>query len=88
MSVVFISKDKKNYDEWLLETVEVLRKNKIKSIAIVALLKDNTAITGYYNMGINEKVITKNEINFDIIDDFLIANKDRYTTKGDEDYEE
>jgi hypothetical protein len=67
-----------DYEQWLCEVFENFQKNSIQGIAVVALTKEGSALTGYWNMSLKDKIQVEAEIRFDTIDQFILANPDRY----------
>ena len=52
--------------------------SKAEKIAVVIFNKDGTTECGYFNMDLKDKALAKHEIEIDIIDNVIRANKDRY----------
>ena len=50
----------------------------VDKLAVVAFKKDGTVECGYFNMTLRDKTEVKQQIEFDIIDDFIRINGDRY----------
>lgn len=51
---------------------------KAEKIAVVIFNNDGTTECGYYNMSLVDKALARHEIEIDIIDGVVQANKDRY----------
>lgn len=88
MSYTFISNGPaKDYEKFMLETIENLSKYQVKGLAIVALveeLEEAEAVTGYWHMGPSRKATAAYNIHMDAVDDMIIANIDRYKEAMDE----
>lgn len=50
----------------------------VDKLAVVAFKKDGTVECGYFNMTLRDKADAKQQIEFDILDDFIRVNGDRY----------
>lgn len=74
-----------DYEGFILESLEAMRNEKVKGIAIVVLTEDNKALTGYWNMVLSDKVQAASEINFDAIDQLIMSNIRRYRNAAEED---
>lgn len=74
-----IATDKpRGYTGFLSETIEQLGKFGIEGIAISAICEDGNVITGYWNMSLQDKAIVHTNIQYDCIDQFIKANRDKY----------
>lgn len=80
---VIISNKKQDYTKFIAEALNEFEKHNVKSIAIVALCENDNLIA-YWNMDLHDKLTAENELRFDVIDEFLQVNKDRYFEEGEE----
>jgi len=69
-----------DYENFMLETINILEKHKVKGIAVVAFIDDpnSEALTAYWNMGCIEKSYAATHIQSDAVDELVMANMDRY----------
>ena len=74
---LIISNRNQDYQKFIAEALNTFEDYNIKGLAIVALT-DNENLTGYWNMELKDKLTAENEIRFDVLDDFITVNKDRY----------
>lgn len=74
------------YNEFILDLLNKLEQVHVNGIAVV-ILTDNENMTGYWNMNTNDLAIAKTELEFDVIDRFIMVNSDRYFNAEDEDDE-
>lgn len=74
------------YNEFILDLLNKLEQVHVNGIAVV-ILTDNENMTGYWNMNTNDLAIAKTELEFDVIDRFIMVNSDRYFGAEDEDDE-
>lgn len=74
------------YNEFILDLLNKLEQVHVNGIAVV-ILTDNENMTGYWNMNTNDLAIAKTELEFDMIDRFIMVNSDRYFNAEDEDDE-
>ena len=58
-----------------LEKIDI---NKAEKIAVIIFNKDGTTECGYYNMNLKDKALAKHELEIDIVDGVILANKERY----------
>lgn len=74
--ILVSDKEPGGLQKFLQETMETLDDYNVRSLAVVALLEDqNTAsMSGYYNMGLQDKVLAKEIIGADVIHDVVRAN--------------
>lgn len=79
---IIVSDKKQDYVEFMTKALNTFQKYPVKGIAIVALC-DEENITGYWNMSLHDKLTAENELRFDVIDEFIQTNKERYI-EGDE----
>lgn len=72
----------KNYEAFLLEGLEELRKHTVRGLAVVALLEPDeegeAVLTGYFNMSLQDKELAAANIQADVVDGILRANIKRY----------
>lgn len=54
---------------------------KAEKCAVIIFNKDGTTECGYFNMDLKDKAQAKHELEIDIIDSVICANKDRYFTE-------
>ncbi len=78
MATIIISDKNKDYDSFITESVEVLRKYEVKGIAISAIMKNGEVLTGYHNMELQDKILAKEYINLDILDQAMCVNCKNY----------
>jgi hypothetical protein len=76
--VTLISNNPKDYHDFIVDTANGLSEYDISGIAVVALTKDGQGITGYWDMNLREKAEAKNHIEYDVIDEMIMVNRDRY----------
>lgn len=68
----------KDYETFLLETMDLLGEYKeVKSVAVVAFT-DREVVTAYHKMCCMDKAYAAVNIQSDYIDDLMMANRDRY----------
>lgn len=80
---ILISTNQPDYNSFVLDVLNLFEKYNIKGIAIVAIT-DTENLTGYWKMSLYDKIIAENEIKFDVMDEFIKNNADRYFDKDDE----
>lgn len=66
-----------DYESFMLETMELLSKGKVKSLAIVAFT-DEDVKTAYWKMQCMDKAYAAVNIQSDYIDELIMVNRDRY----------
>lgn len=83
MAVIIVS-DKQNqpYTEFMANTLEAMEGQDVTGIAVVILCKGDT-MTGYWNMSLRDKAQAETEIRYDVIDQFILANQERYGKEED-----
>lgn len=74
------------YNKFILDMLNRIEQVHVNGIAVV-ILTDNENMTGYWNMNTNDLAIAKTELEFDMIDRFIMVNSDRYFNAEDEDDE-
>ena len=76
------------YNEFILDLLNKLEQVHVNGIAVV-ILTDNENMTGYWNMNTNiyDLAMAKTELEYDMIDRFIMANSDRYFGAEDKDDE-
>lgn len=74
------------YNKFILDMLNRIEQVHVNGIAVV-ILTDNENMTGYWNMDTNDLAIAKTELEFDMIDRFIMVNSDRYFNAEDEDDE-
>lgn len=77
MVTIISDKQQEEYTGFITETLNTFQNHNIRGIAIVALTDDET-LTGYWNMNLRDKATAENEIRYDVLDEFILNNKDRY----------
>ena len=80
------STSKQPYNDFILDMLNKLERVHANGIAVV-ILTDNENMTGYWNMNTNDLAIAKTELEFDMIDRFIMVNSDRYFGAEDKDDE-
>ncbi|WP_101698510.1 hypothetical protein [Clostridium minihomine] len=81
---VILSVNKQNeYLPFLTETIDALGEEKVKGLAVVAILEDREVFTGYWNMDLQDKATAETHIRYDCIDQMILNNKDRYFTDSE-----
>lgn len=84
--MVYLVSDKPSeYAEFLAETLQEFEKHDIQGIAVVGITSSDYELTGYWNMGLRDKLQAENAIRFDAFDVFLKSNAGRYCQSEDED---
>lgn len=63
--------------------IEKIDLENAEKIAVIIFNKDGTTECGYFNMNLRDKAQAKHELEIDIIDGVIQANKDRYFGGGD-----
>jgi len=58
------------YREFMQEALNMMEKMEVVGIAIIALTPDNT-LTGYWGMELQDKQTVKDQIELDIIDEYI-----------------
>ena len=58
--------------------IEKIDLKNAEKIAVIIFNKDGTTECGYFNMNLRDKAQAKHELEIDIIDSVIQANKDRY----------
>lgn len=76
MSKCLILSDKplESYEEFLGEAIRDLNGLPVRSIAVVALLEDKSAVVGYHNMDLFDQQLAAAQIQADITDAIVRAN--------------
>lgn len=86
---IITSTSSKPYNEFFMETLNEFEKYNVRALAVIALTDDTQQVlTGYHNMSLLDKQIAKDNLEFDIIDEFLRNNADRYGIEMGEDEDE
>ncbi len=76
---IITSTSSKPYNEFFMETLNEFEKYNVRALAVIALTDDTQQVlTGYHNMSLLDKQLAKDNLEFDIIDEFLRNNADRY----------
>lgn len=68
----------KPYNEFVAEMLDKFEEHDIKGLAIVALTDDEN-FECYWRMSLADKCRVRDAVNFDIIDEFISVNADRYS---------
>ena len=58
--------------------IEKIDFEKAEKCAVIIFNKDGTTECGYFNMDLKDKAQAKHELEIDIIDGVILANKERY----------
>ena len=66
-----------DYEDFLLQTMELLTTEKVKSMAVV-VFTEGEALTGYWRMGCMDKAYAAANIQADSVDEMIRVNKERY----------
>ena len=69
-----------DYDNFMLETLNVLERYKVKGLAVVAFIDDpnSEALTAYWQCGCIKKSYAATHIQSDAVDELVMYNMDRY----------
>ena len=84
MSIVLMSSEReRDYEPFLLESMENLREYSVKGLALAAIVTEpesgeQLAVTGYWHLSASGKKRIAGEIDMDAIDDMILTNIDRY----------
>lgn len=84
MSYALISGEPaKEYEDFIIDTLETLQEYTVKGIAIVAIVKDgenpeDQDVTGYWHLSAPGKAYASAVIQMDAVDDMIRTNIDRY----------
>lgn len=78
------SDKKQDYMDFIADSLSNMEKFNVTGIAIVVLTDNGQSLTGYWNMDLKSKAEAKNNIEYDVIDGIVMANKDRYFENDDE----
>ncbi|MGN0655298.1 MAG: hypothetical protein ACI4KR_00755 [Ruminiclostridium sp.] len=76
--VTILSDSQKDYHSFAAEALDNAAKFNVKGMAMIFLLEDGQALTGYWNMDITDKLNVENQVRFDCIDNFIKANIENY----------
>lgn len=77
MIAIVSDKEKRDNTNFMAEAIQRLYEHEVKGIAIIALCDDEN-LTGYWNMTLKDKREAETEIRFDVIDEFIKANRELY----------
>ena len=93
MSKCLILSDKplESYEEFLGEAIQDLNGLPVRSVCVVALLEDKSAVVGYHNMDLADQQLAAAQIQADITDAIVRANIADYLRElesGEEEEEE
>lgn len=66
------------YTEFITQSLDELSKHSVNGIALVALVDDSYELTSYWNMTLRNKLQAENALRFDSMDEFILANRERY----------
>lgn len=80
---IILSDKNPDYTSFISEALNAFEKYNVKGIAIVAIT-DTENLTGYWNMDLRDKLTAENEIRFDVLDEFIKNNSDRYFESEEE----
>ena len=78
MATLIITSEQKEYIEFLAKSIDNILKYNVKGIAMV-VLTDTDNLTGYWNMELKDKAMVESEIRYDVMDEFILNNLDRYS---------
>lgn len=82
-----------DYISFVTETLQILSGEKVKGLAVVALLEEPDAggadvLTGYYNMNLQDKQTAASNIQADVTDGIIRANMRRYLEEMEQEEQE
>lgn len=77
-----------DYEQFMAEAINELNGRKVLGVALVALLEDNEAITGYHGLDLLGKQVAAAQIQSDITDAIVRANIADYIACMDEENDE
>lgn len=86
MAALFLSDEA--WADWMAETLAHLSQDQAKNIAVAALLPDDQAVTGYFNMSAADKAVIATHIQADAMLDVVKANGDTIQQAWEEKAEE
>ena len=76
MESYIISNQNHEYDEFILEFINILNQLNIAKIAIQVFTDEGQALTSYYNIDLNDYALIKQQVGFDEMDMYLGANNE------------
>lgn len=65
-------------NDFLVETIDIVKEREVESIVISLKLKDGEIMTGYFNADFGTRQEICGHIQCDIIDSMILANSERY----------
>ena len=77
-------KPPENYEKFLMEASEFLHGMPVMGLALVTLMEDGTAVTGYHELDVLGKQIAAAQIQADITDAIVRANIADYIAELEE----
>lgn len=78
-TVIITDNNDQDFNNFITRAVDDLKNiPKVKCAVIVAMDGEGNTYHCYHNMTLRDRVIAKQEIEFDIIDNFIKVNLDRY----------
>lgn len=75
---VIVSDTPKDYNSFLMEIANTLDQNPPKGMAVVSICEDGNTVCGYWNMSLKDKITAEAHLRFDVMDEFIKNNIDRY----------
>ena len=75
---ILISDNPKDYNGFMAKVLEALEDSPPSGLAVVAIAKSGEIMTGYWNMSLKDKLTAESHIRFDVLDEFINNNADRY----------
>ena len=76
MESYIISNQNHEYDEFILEFINILNQLNVAKIAIQVFTDEGQALTSYYNIDLNDYALIKQQVGFDEMDMYLGANNE------------
>lgn len=64
------------YAPWLENAIKILTEHHVQSACVVAMVEDDTVLTGYWNASANDKAVFVSNIQSDITLDVIRNNAD------------
>ena len=71
-------------ERFVQEMLNVLDELGAENIAVVARLSAGEVLTAYFNMDLQDKQLATKQIDMDIMDEMIMANRERYFLGEDE----
>ena len=76
MESYIISNQNHEYDEFILEFINILNQLNVAKIAIQVFTDEGQALTSYYNIDLNDYALIKQQVGFDEMDMYLGVNNE------------